>query len=27
MLIFDQLYKTDSFAMKAVICASLAFFL
>jgi len=27
MLIFDQLYKTDSFAMKAIICASLAFFL
>jgi hypothetical protein len=27
MLIFDQLYKTDSFAMKAIICTSLAFFL
>lgn len=27
MLIFDQLYKIDSFPMKAIICASLAFLL
>jgi len=27
MLIFDQLYKTDSFPMKAIICAFLAFLL
>ena len=27
MLIFDQLYKTDSFPMKSIICAFLAFLL
>jgi hypothetical protein len=27
MLIFDALYKTDSFVLKAIICGGLAFIL